>query len=413
MCRYTLKQFIAVLLLTAGAISATCAEAFIGDTASEAVRRRLAAAGTACVGCGDGAQPLPSAVAAAAAAIGGALASPSPASVTAAVAAALGAANATTTSYSIGSSAGGGLWLAAGLPDLVLDEGRLYLLRWLVGVAILTLVLILQTLLSNYQNWASATYGKAPQEGRFWAHAMSLPAFILTSSDLRSRVVLWSASPATSTVLAQYGGGAAAAATAAVGWSGGLVLRAAGGLLPSLIGRLPIMWTYMLVNVVSQYLCISGVYHLTGWADPLTVNVALTVRKFVSLMLSIWVFNNTFTPWHWGGTVFVFAGAILYGYWSAGGATVAAADTKREDASVSPSAPAYASSSKLDADRGGRSSAVAIGGGSLHLRGGGSGMSFASSVSVMSPKMSPVSGTAISPGGRGASSATAERIRVL
>jgi len=44
------------------------------------------------------------------------------------------------------------------------------------------------------------------------------------------------------------------------------------------------MWLYVLVNVVSQYVCIRGVYILMGAAGPLSVNLTLTARKFFSLM---------------------------------------------------------------------------------------------------------------------------------
>jgi hypothetical protein len=45
--------------------------------------------------------------------------------------------------------------------------------------------------------------------------------------------------------------------------------------------QLPIMWTHVVLNVVSQYVCLVGVYGLIGLADQLTVNVALTVLSFV------------------------------------------------------------------------------------------------------------------------------------
>jgi hypothetical protein len=73
------------------------------------------------------------------------------------------------------------------------------------------------------------------------------------------------------------------------------------------------MWAYVAVNIASQLLCIVGVYRLQSQSDPLTVNVVLTVRKFVSLMLSIVAFGNTFTAFHWVGAVCVFGGAVLYG----------------------------------------------------------------------------------------------------
>ena len=371
--RYTVKQFLAVLLLTLGAISATCAEAFLGDTASEAARRSLSAAagmgggggaalGSPCVGCGsDGAllatlTPAPHGA--------GAGAAPTPGLFSAAAAAA---------AFAVGNGNGSARQLVEGLAHRAaglvhasgggpsssggagagVDEGRAYMLWWLVGVAILTAVLVLQTLLSNYQNWCSGAFGKAPQEGMFWAHALSLPAFLLTARDLSSHAVLWSASPATAVVLGERW------ATALTAPYSGFLLRAFLGALLPLIGGLPIMWTYLAANVVSQYLCISGVYRLTGWADPLTVNVALTVRKFASLMLSIWVFDNAFTGWHWAGAVLVFTGALLYGYWSggAGGGSSKGANGKGEGESGGEGG-------------GGGSTSIAMSGRGLHHRGG-------------------------------------------
>jgi drug/metabolite transporter (DMT)-like permease len=72
------------------------------------------------------------------------------------------------------------------------------------------------------------------------------------------------------------------------------------------------MWVHVAVNVVTQFVCLCGVYTLIGLTDQLTVNVALTVRKFFSLLLSIWLFNNTFTWLHWLGALCVIFGTALY-----------------------------------------------------------------------------------------------------
>ena len=122
-------------------------------------------------------------------------------------------------------------------------------------------------------------------------HTFSLPAFLLTATDLRSHATMWSKSPSFNTVFSNL-------------------------VSIPLLGNLPIMWTYIIVNVLSQYMCIMGVYYLCSFADPLTVNVVLTLRKFVSLMISIFVFNNTFTFFHWIGAILVLGGAILYNQWT-------------------------------------------------------------------------------------------------
>ncbi len=44
----------------------------------------------------------------------------------------------------------------------------------------------------------------------------------------------------------------------------------------------------------------------------LTVTLVLTIRKFISLVFSIYYFNNPFTLYHWSATFMVFAGSLLF-----------------------------------------------------------------------------------------------------
>lgn len=286
LCRYTFPQFCCVLILTFGAACATFAEALVGDTATAAKRAGQAAA-TACSNCEDGgARNLGQLTA-------GAVPSAAAAAVTS-------LASAASSSSSSSSS---------------------YMWTWALGLLILALVLVLQTLLGNYQNWAAARYGKAPYEGMFFMHSMALPAFLLGAPSLLQKAHDWSQTPATGEVLKGYLEAAAASAAAAAAGAAGI---GAGAVVQPTLGQsllawvawpvssLPIMWSYVLLNVVSQFICIIGVYNLTSMADPLTVNVTLTVRKFLSLMLSIWGFNNTFTTVHWLGAIMVFGGAAWY-----------------------------------------------------------------------------------------------------
>ena len=48
-------------------------------------------------------------------------------------------------------------------------------------------------------------------------------------------------------------------------------------------------------------------------SGPVTTTMVLTVRKFVSLFVSILLFGNAWTMAHWIGTVLVFGGALVYG----------------------------------------------------------------------------------------------------
>lgn len=318
-CRYTGQQLLAVVLLTCGALAVTAAEALVGDTAAAAAAKRALSesasvngtdgsgivSGSPCMGegCGN------------AAAAGAAVAGGAPARAAAAVASAVARVLAS------GSAPGGD----GG--DDASSGSSAYMLRWGIGMLILVLVLVLQTLLGNYQNWAAGTYGRAPQEGMFWSHTLSLPMFALAASDLASRGRAWAATPP----LAQYlletfpalGQPLSTAAASSSGTFGLLGLRlaqfAAVPLTHGPLAGLPLMWALVLANAVSQFVCVTGVYALTSVSDPLTVNVTLTVRKCVSLLLSIWAFGNTFTPAHWLGAGLVFGGALLYGLDLGGG----------------------------------------------------------------------------------------------
>lgn len=61
-----------------------------------------------------------------------------------------------------------------------------------------------------------------------------------------------------------------------------------------------------------RYVCIRGVFILTTECASLTVTLVVTLRKFLSLIISILYFRNPFTAWHWVGTAVVFLGTLLY-----------------------------------------------------------------------------------------------------
>jgi hypothetical protein len=79
------------------------------------------------------------------------------------------------------------------------------------------------------------------------------------------------------------------------------------------LDNVPVMYVLVALNVVTQYIGITGVYQLVEVCDPLTVNVLLTVRKAISVVASILLFGNTFTIWHFVGALIVFSSSILWG----------------------------------------------------------------------------------------------------
>lgn len=66
----------------------------------------------------------------------------------------------------------------------------------------------------------------------------------------------------------------------------------------------------------NSYICLSGVYSLQTATNSLTTTLALTVRKFISLLISIIYFKNEFTIFHWIGTILVFGGSLTF-VWTA------------------------------------------------------------------------------------------------
>lgn len=74
----------------------------------------------------------------------------------------------------------------------------------------------------------------------------------------------------------------------------------------------PKLWLYILGNCITQYVCIRGVFVLTTECPSLIVTLVVTLRKFVSLLFSIFYFQNPFTLQHWIATALVFGGTALF-----------------------------------------------------------------------------------------------------
>ena len=72
------------------------------------------------------------------------------------------------------------------------------------------------------------------------------------------------------------------------------------------------MYFVLLLNTLTQYACIVGVFKMTGAAGSLAMTLTISLRKFVSLLLSIFFFRNPFTLRHWIATVLVFGGTLVY-----------------------------------------------------------------------------------------------------
>jgi len=75
---------------------------------------------------------------------------------------------------------------------------------------------------------------------------------------------------------------------------------------------IPIMLACLILNNITQAICIKGVFKLAAAHPPLTVNITLSVRKFLTVCMSIFWFNNPWTILHVVAMVLVFGGALAY-----------------------------------------------------------------------------------------------------
>jgi solute carrier family 35 (UDP-xylose/UDP-N-acetylglucosamine transporter), member B4 len=84
---------------------------------------------------------------------------------------------------------------------------------------------------------------------------------------------------------------------------------------------------YLVANVLTQYACIRGVNLLAAVSSALTVTIVLSIRKLVSLLLSIWLFGNRLATGTLLGAMVVFGAGALY---SVGSRPKPLAHVKRE-----------------------------------------------------------------------------------
>ncbi|NXX95256.1 S35B4 protein, partial [Centropus bengalensis] len=160
------------------------------------------------------------------------------------------------------------------------EDGLQVFLWWLLGIAALTFALLMSARMGIFQETLYKQFGKHSKEALFYNHALPLPGFLLLAPNIYHHAVLFSQSEPFQ--------------------------------VPLIGLTLPIMWFYLLMNVITQYVCIRGVFILTTECTSLTVTLVVTLRKFVSLIFSILYFHNPFTAWHWLGTAFVFVGTLTY-----------------------------------------------------------------------------------------------------
>ncbi|GMK55345.1 hypothetical protein CspeluHIS016_0204010 [Cutaneotrichosporon spelunceum] len=174
--------------------------------------------------------------------------------------------------------------------------------QYISGIGLLSLALFLSAWLGLWQESTYRQYGNQWREALFYNHFLSLPFFLPMYSSLSRTFSAYISSPPI-TLLAVPTPDIALfphiddAKGQLVRWR---ELAVPGALLA------------LAVNVITQGLCIRGVNRLTSRVSSTTVNLILTVRKAVSLALSVWYYGS---GWSWGlivGGAMVLGGTLVY-----------------------------------------------------------------------------------------------------
>lgn len=164
--------------------------------------------------------------------------------------------------------------------NLIEKSSSQWLTNWFVGFVLFVFALYISGLMGIYQEIVFSKYGKHPMEALYYNHLLPLPVFLFFIRDLHHHAQLFTHSDNLE--------------------------------IPFIAIMIPKMWVYLLGNVLSQYICISSVFVLTAESTSLTVTLVVTLRKFISLIFSIIYFQNSFTVFHWIGTILVFGGTLLF-----------------------------------------------------------------------------------------------------
>lgn len=144
---------------------------------------------------------------------------------------------------------------------------------FIMGLIILIISSLSSSLLSVYNEWTFKKYGKNWEENLFYTHFLSLPIFLIKDYEsIRDEF----------NQMIQF---------------------------ESVMTRNHIM---LIVNIITQNICIRGVNILASYTNALTLSVILTARKFISLLLSVIIYDSHLSITSYIGVIIVFIGTLLY-----------------------------------------------------------------------------------------------------
>ncbi|KAJ5808941.1 hypothetical protein N7474_010210 [Penicillium riverlandense] len=191
-------------------------------------------------------------------------------------------------------------------------SGETPLMTTATGFTILALAMVLSAFQGIYADQLYATYGRDHwKEALFYSHTLSLPLFLTSYPQLSSQWRVVSSTPSLlSQVPANTNSGLGSTSSALSFLAQAQEYQS----VQSVLAQLPVQVAYLLMNALTQYLCIRGVHLLSAKSSSLTVTIVLNIRKLVSLLLSIYLFGNHLASGVLVGAALVFVGGGLYGF---------------------------------------------------------------------------------------------------
>lgn len=206
--------------------------------------------------------------------------------------------------------------------------------RTVVGFGVLGLAMVLAAFQGVYADRLYQRYGRNNwREGLFYSHALSLSMLIPTYSKFVPQIRALLSSPsiiASSPRLASVSSTLSSATSTISSTSTAtpspfsthtsfllqpvLLSLLSNSLIYSLLSHIPLKLVYFVLNALTQYLCIRGVYLLSAKSSSLTVTVVLNIRKLVSLVLSVYMFGNHLSGGVMAGAALVFVAGGIYAW---------------------------------------------------------------------------------------------------
>lgn len=199
-----------------------------------------------------------------------------------------------------------------------------------IGIALLTIALLLSAAMGLAQEDAYAAYGRHWEEGLFYLHFLGMPMFAFFGRDLLSQFQIANASPPVEISAASLLRSSSQPASSGQDFFYIPATPITPQPYPSYVYKylekaitfadavipaftIPSFWVPLGLNILTQLVCVSGVHRLTSRVSSLTVTLILVIRKAVSLGISVLLIQgNKGNVWLWGGAAAVLLGTLMY-----------------------------------------------------------------------------------------------------